>query len=360
MKKNIIFSILFIGLIGVLASCEKDETKTVISDNPTAPTITTFPGLTLKRDNGKDTLEFKGTPVNPGFTASATYYLEADTSGNNFANPVIIKSGIQNSSFKITVSDLNGLLIKKFPADKVSTLDFRMRAALVIDAGTGYTPLEYSSATKTAEVTLYGLPRLDVIVNDVVVGKVQSPLGDGKYYGYVKLNTAQAFTLKDPDKNILFGGTANSDLAVNGPAMNVEQNGWNQILVDTADLTNEVKPYRVSIVGAFTGWGGGSGDIPGDILLEYNDQFGYWYVTLDIPVTEMKFRRNGSWDWPGGGNWGPKGSLAGDNKELPANGGTFELPGTQGNFVVNTPGNYTINFINDPYLRTATVTFIKN
>ena len=93
--KNLVIYLTFIGLIGLLFSCEKDETKVVMLTNPIAPTIQTVPNLTLKRTSGNDTLVFVGTAVDPGFQASATYFLEACVKGNNFKDAVLILSSIK-------------------------------------------------------------------------------------------------------------------------------------------------------------------------------------------------------------------------------------------------------------------------
>ena len=115
MNKKIYLYLTFIGLIGLLFSCQKDETKAVLLDNPIVPTIQSTPDLTLKRANGLNVLEFKGTAVDPGFQASATYYLEACAKGTNFADATLILSDNQDLSMKITVADLDGILLKKFP-----------------------------------------------------------------------------------------------------------------------------------------------------------------------------------------------------------------------------------------------------
>ena len=120
MNKKIFIYLTFIGLIGLLFSCKKDETKAILSDTPIAPILQTVPDLTLKRANGTNMLTFVGTPVKPGFQASATYFLEACVKGNNFADPISIMSDKQDLSLKITVADIDGILLRKLPADQVS------------------------------------------------------------------------------------------------------------------------------------------------------------------------------------------------------------------------------------------------
>ncbi|MDO8929361.1 MAG: SusE domain-containing protein [Bacteroidota bacterium] len=298
--KNLFIYFTFIGLIGLLFSCEKDETRVVMLTNPIAPTITTLPDLTLKRAKGNDTLVFVGTAVDPGFQASATYFLEACAKGNNFKDAVVILSSVKPTAFKITVSDLNGIFLKKFPADQVSSVDLRIRSVLVVDAGTGALgtstkPFEYISEIKNANVTVYGLPRLD-LVGSGVAQKIESALGDGKYTGIVKLDKTKPFTLKDPDSNIVYG-TTDGKLAVNGTDIIPTDNGWVKLTADTKALTYSMDAYMIGLVGSATpnGWGSP------DQKMDYDANTGTWNITIDLVAGEFKFRLNDGWAWNLGG-----------------------------------------------------------
>ena len=275
MKKNLIIYLTFIGLLGLFTGCEEDGTKVEILTNPIAPTLKTIPDLTLSRASAGEVLEFVGTPVDPGFQASANYVLEACAAGNAFADAVTIYSGVQDTSIKITQSDLNGILLKLFPADAVSSVDFRIRSVLVVDAGTGAPgttadPMVYSSAAKTADVTTYGLPRLDLI-DSGLAQKIESAKGDGKYFGYVKLDAAKPFTLRDPDSGITYGANG-AALAVNGAGIPVASGGWHRLTVDVNALTYKVEEYKIGLVGSATpnGW-----NSP-DTKMDYNSC--EWYM----------------------------------------------------------------------------------
>lgn len=341
MNKKIIYLIL-VGAIGLLFSCEKDEDKLYMSENPIPPTIVTMPDLTLRRTNASEMLEFKGTPVDPGFQASATYFLEACASGNNFADVTSITSGIQDTSLKVSVGELNSLFLKNFPADQASSVDFRIRGVLMADAGIGVDPFTYNSETKTTDVTPYGLPRLDLIGSGTDQ-KIESAAGDGQYTGIVKMDVTRPFTLKDPDTGTEYGANG-SALAINGSAISAEEDGWHKLDVDINALTYSLSPYLVGVVGEFTDWGNDP-----DYPMEYDLAKGYWYITIDLPAGSMKFRLNSDW----GVNWGP-----GGDTNLPANGGTLSLPNSSGNIIITAAGNYTIHLtINGS---SGSVTFIKN
>ena len=334
MKNNLIIFLTFIGLIGLLSGCEKDGTNVVIADQVVKPTIVTIPNLTLSRATGTQTLKFVGTFVNPGFTASANYFLEACAKGTNFVDPISIISSTQDTSLKITVSDLNSLLLKYFPGDAVSQVDFRIRSILIRDGGTGVTSLVYNSEIKTAAVTLYGLPRLD-LTGSGITQKVESAIGDGKYFGYVKLDITKPFTLKDPDFGTVYGGTGEV-LAVNGAAITIPADpgsGWYKLTADTKALTYKMDPYRVGVIGSSTpnGW-----DTP-DTKMDYNPANGTWSITLDLKVGAIKFRLNDNWSATAGFNLGlgdathPGYSLT----NLWNDGGSKDIP-------IDAAGNYTL------------------
>lgn len=324
MKKNLLIYLIFIGLAGVFTACEEDGDKVIMLTNPVAPTLTTIPDLTLERSNGTQMLEFVGTPVDPGFQASATYYLEACEEGTDFADPVILWSGTQCKSMKITVSDLNGILIKKFPADASTPLDFRLRAVLVVDAGTGApgtgtNPFSYASPSKGVTVALYGLPRLDLI-NSGLTQKIESALGDGKYTGLVKLDPANAFTLTDPDAGTNYGG-AGGVLTVNGAAIVPSAAGWHRLNVDVNALTFDISAYMIGLVGSAltgddTGW-----NSP-DRKMDYDPATGTWSITIDLFNGDIKFRLNDGWAWNLGGT---PDNLTVDGANIPLTAGNYTI-----------------------------------
>ena len=289
-----------LGLTGIFSSCEKDEERVIMLDNPVAPTLVTLPDLMLKRADGNKILEFTGTPVDPGFQASANYFLEGSKAGTSFASPFTIYSGIQGKSMKITVGDLNTILLRYLEADKTSSVDIRLRAVLIVDAGTGApgtsaNPFQYSSAVKTVQAAPYGLPRLD-LVGSGMDQKVESALGDGKYFGFVKLDKGKPFTLRNPDNNTTYGATGGK-LAVNGAAITPTESGWHKLTVDTQSLTYKIEAYMVGLIGSATpnGW-----NSP-DQKMDYDAKTGTWKITLDLVNGHVKFRLNDSWAWNLGG-----------------------------------------------------------
>ena len=295
MTKKLISYLMLIGFIGLFTGCEEDGTRVQMLENPILPTITQMPDMTFQRADGMDILTFTCTPVDPGFTASVNYYLEACPAGNDFTDStIVLYSGIQDAVIEIVESDLNQLMLKKFDGDKTASVDFRIRAALVVDAGTGApgtsaNPIQFSSPTINEAVTPYGLPRLDLIGSGLEQ-KIESPLGDGNYSGLIKLDATMAFTLEDPDAGVTYGGTANV-LSPDGDAFTVDANGWHKLTVDTEGLTYSLDPYMIAIIGDATpgGW-------DNDTDMEYNVKGGYWEITVDLTAKYVKFRMNDGWD----------------------------------------------------------------
>ncbi|HQN93387.1 MAG TPA: SusE domain-containing protein [Prolixibacteraceae bacterium] len=151
----------FIACLFVVAlSCEKEEDRVYLVENAVAPELTTIPNLSLQVANAADTLTFIATAVEPGFQASAKYILEATISGESFDKPVSVVSANKPDELKVGVKKFNDAMLRKFPANQPTNVDFRVRAVLVVDAGTGAlgsstNPLEYVSQVKTANVTLF-------------------------------------------------------------------------------------------------------------------------------------------------------------------------------------------------------------
>ena len=291
MNKKLYKYLAFIGLIGLLFSCQKDETKAVLLDNPTAPIIQSMPDLTLKRANGLNVLEFVGTAVDPGFQASVTYFLEACAKGNNFKDASLILSDTQDLSMKITVAELDGILLKKFPADLVSSIDFRIRSVLSLSSGSG--SYEYSSETKNAAVTTYGPPALSF----TVAGKLQTVVspGDNKLYsGWIYTDgTPIQLTNTDDGKKyggVLASGEVSCPLALNGAAIALDAGAYNM----TADINSGVMKLTVAdvtigIIGdAVGGW-------DNDTKMVYNFTDHTWNVAKTVTAGGIKFRTHNSW-----------------------------------------------------------------
>ena len=338
MKKIII---IFLGLAAFFSSCENDGEEVQLPDTVIGPEIITLPDLTLKRENGTDTIAFLCSPVDPGFTASATYYLEASLADSGFNDALQLYSGISADTILFAIIDLNQAFLASFTEDETTSTDFRLRAVLTVDAGTGAPGtgddlFEYTSETVTTDVTLFGLPRLDLI-DSGVEQKLVSPLEDGFYSSYVKLDESNPFTLLDPETSTTYGDNSGA-LAINGNSITPVATGYHYLFVDINNLEYTLEEYQIGLVGSATpnGW-----DAP-DSKMDYDLKSGTWYITTDLVAGEIKFRKNDAWGWNLGGT-------------------TDNLEGGGDNYPIEEDGNYTITLTitsdEDP---TGTFTIVKN
>ncbi|MUP39498.1 SusF/SusE family outer membrane protein [Labilibaculum sp. 44] len=347
MKKYYILLFALVGVLGFFTSCDEDGEQLRLSDNVTVPTLT-LPDLTLVRANGTDKLIFACTPVDPGFTASATYFLEACPAGNNFETVTQIYSGVTCNNIELTVNQLNSILLNGFPEDATSSVDFRIRCVLEADAGLGVDDLVYYSETVNGDATIFGLLRLDVLISGSEAQKIKSPGSDGIYEGFVKFEAGDNFTLLDPDNNITYG-TGTSGIAIDGTAITVADAGWYDITINTNNLTYTIEAYNIGLVGDATpnGW-----NTP-DSKMDYNSVDRTWDITINLTNGNFKFRLNDGWAWNLGGNGTADGSADNynaDNKTVLLSQGGKNIPVPDG------AGNYTIKL----NITGSVATIIKN
>lgn len=345
MKNYFKILIAFVGVLGLFASCEKDGEQPVMRDNVIAPAITAMPNLALAREDGANELIFKCSPVDPGFNASAKYFLEASAAGNNFEEAVVLYNGVTCDDIKMTVNKLNSMLLDILPEDATSSVEFRIRTVLETDAGAGVEDWEYISTPVIADATVFGLLRLDVMIAGATgTQKIVSPSSDGSYNGFVKFDAGNSFTLKNPETDNLYGGSAGS-LVQDGAAISVAEAGWYVLSADIVNNTFALEANFIGLVGSATpnGW-----DAP-DSKMDYDPATKTWQITLDLVPGFVKFRRNDGWGWNMGLVEGEEGAMSGD---LQQGGVGNDIPVAEG-------GNYTVifNIISDA---AGTYEFIKN
>ena len=347
MKKHYILLFALVGVLGFFTSCDEDGDQIVLRDNVTVPTLT-LPDLTLVRDNGAETLAFSCTPIEPGFTASVNYFLEACLEGNNFEDVTQLYNGTTCDNIEFTVNELNSILLNGFTEDATSSVDFRIRTVLEADAGLGVDDLEYYSETVNGEATIFGLLRLDVLVDGKDPQKIKSPDSDGTYGGYVKFEAGDSFTLLDPDNSITYG-TGTSGLAIDGGTITVADAGWYSLSANTNDLSYTMEAYNIGLVGDATpnGW-----NTP-DSKMDYNSADRTWEITADLTNGNFKFRLNDGWAWNLGGKGTEDGSADNydaDNKTVQLSQGGKNIP------VLESAGNYTIKL----NIASSVATIVKN
>jgi len=288
MRKYTLIVLAFVGLISLFSSCEKDETRATMLANPIAPTLTTVPDLVLKRVEATKQLQFVGTSADFGFQSSVTYNLEADKAGNQFKTPILIGSG-KTPTFNTTVTALNSILIASLPLDQTIAMEFRIRAALTIEAS-GAKPIVAISPVKAVSVTTYGPPTLALTTASKIQG-ITSPTDNKKYTGWIYTDgTPFKFTNKDNGK-VYGGDAATGILTENGPSITLPAGAYN-ISVDMTNLSNITmtsKDVTIGIIGdAVGGW---SDDTK--MVWDFNDRT--WNITINVVAGGIKFRTHGGW-----------------------------------------------------------------
>jgi hypothetical protein len=351
MKK---LSFIFIALAGLLSlfSCKKDETQVVFTNLTTSQiqspaNQTAFVLLKENRDSVLTTFNWNKSESTPNNLGNATYSLEMDTAGNNFAKPKVLVAG-ENLSYSITVLNMNKLLLgeMKDSPDIESAYEFRVKASLYSSSENE----DKISDVITLKLTAYSTALADtakLILSTSPSQSIFSMDADGKYTGMVKLTEGVTFTLTDPTTNKIYGGIGGA-LSENGTALNVSKTGWYNMVVDINALTYAMNPYMIGVVGSATP---NSWNAP-DSKMDYNLKTGNWEVTMDLVPSldggvlknEFKFRLNDAWDW----------NLGGTPESL-THGGP--------NIVVPAEGNYTITLTITNATQgteTGTFTLVKN
>ncbi len=294
----------------ILFSCEKDETKAVLSDTPGEPGLNVpSTELVLQRANATQVLVFSGAAADFGFPAAISYTLEAIKSGASFDSPTIIATAAVDT-FALTVADLNAKLLDMGIAEYSATqVEMRVKATL-----TSTVPAAYS-AVKVVTATLYGLPRL--VLTTTPEQGILSPAGDGNYGGLVKLEAGVSFTLTDLESGKTYGGVGGV-LSENGAPIVVETAGWYNLTASTVDLVYAANPYFIGLVGSATPnqW-----NAP-DQKMDYDPATGTWSITIDLVDGDIKFRLNDDWAW----------NLGGTTDNLTHNGAN--IPVTAGNYTI--------------------------
>lgn len=240
MKIKIIFPV-FLTLISIMFSCDKVEDR-VYMNEVTPPELLSTPELDLKRDKAADTLEFVGSPVDPGFQASVKYSLQVRPAGDESAKASSIISAFQDTLLKASVSDLNGYLTSRAKPWIPTLIDFIVKAEFTSSAGRGAQEYIFYSTPVPILVTTYGDPRLDVLTSSDK--QSLEDFEDGEYSGVIDLLKSEAFTLTNPETGISYGGVGGV-LTVDGAAIVPPVNGEFKLVVNIDDMTYEL--IRVSV-----------------------------------------------------------------------------------------------------------------
>ncbi len=333
MRKTAYILILAVSLFGLL-SCEKDETKLVISSNPTLPAFTNqTSGANIEFDisQANDAYVYEWSQANFGFDAVVTYSIQMDKAGNNFADYLTLGSATNSGTLTILVNDLNNkLLAMEVDPDAPTALELEFR----IKASLSSNEAPYYSAVITQTIKPFYIPI--VYPNIFVPGSYQgwdpsntttviySVKSDNKYEGYVWFgaDNAEFKYTEGPNWDVNWGddganGTLESNganILAGGPA------GMYKLNVDLNAKTHSFMRTDWGLIGSAT-----PGVWDSDQNMTYDEATNTLKITLDLAAGDIKFRANDAWDL----NYGDTGAN-----------GTLEAGGD--NIAIAEAGNYTI------------------
>lgn len=289
--KYIFFALM--GLISLFSSCKKDETKTVIKEHPTAPSLTMIPDLVLKRAEASRILQFAGTAADFGFSNSVTYYLEADKAGNQFLNPIIVASNTRRDSINISASDLNTLLIRTLPFDTTIAMQLRIRSSLAVETSNP-TPIVVISEPVDVNISTYG-PAKITLTTAGILQQLTSPNDNKIYTGWIYTD-GTAFRLTNMDDGKKYGG-AETALVENGTAIALVAGAYNfTVDLNTGKMSMERTDVTIGIIGnATNGIGGVVDGWSRDIKMTWNFTDQTWNINIILGAGGIKFRTHGAW-----------------------------------------------------------------
>lgn len=285
MKNNILRYIVYLGIIPMMFSCEKDENRAIALDKPKPPTLNQpDTAIVLSRKEPDKEFIFEGQPAHFGFNARIEYSLMVSL--DSVSDKAIgLKTNFENK-FEFIATNLNSSLLKLIKEDTTTKVSMYVKANVegnIPDAFSDIYPVTF---------TTYGLPRLDIrITGKENKQKIVSPAGDGKYAGFVKFDAGDSFTFYDPDAGKEYGGDG-QNISEGGPPISVTKTAWHLLKADIKALEMKNLKNTVGIVGTINNW-----DAP-DFYMDYNADEGYWYYDQELVMgkaDEVKFRLNEDW-----------------------------------------------------------------
>ena len=316
MRKLFIFLITILG-VAFITSCKKDEVKTVLSTNFTAPAITA--GVTnsstvvFDKANKDATINIIWSNAYYGFRGSITYTLQMDKKGNNFASAMSLGAPSSTAlastyTAPIVINDLNNklLTLQADPENPVATaVEFRVMAKMSDSVAVLYSPVISATYTPYFIPILYpkvyvpgGYQGASGYTSDWSPDKapyLTSAKSDGKYEGYVNFATTGAFKITtNPDwSGPNYGADAAAGkISATGGDIVIPAVGYYKINVNINELSISLLKTTWSVFGSVTAPGY---NWTNDLDLTYSPTTKLWTATANFKAGEFKFRANHDW-----------------------------------------------------------------
>lgn len=334
MKKLITKFLAFSCLaILVLASCKKDEVRTVAqpAKGGSLTVSTTTPALT-KSNLSANAITLTGTAQSYGYSAAPTYTFQIAVKGTNFATPteVTLPVGVFTKSYN--VQDFNNLLLSmNLPTGTPAQLEMRLKSSLSSSAteGTAYSNVVTVTATPFALVSYLYVPGAYQGWNPPTADSLQSPTGNGVYTGIINFTAGNLEFKITPQKkwDVAYGTTGSGTIGTSGGNIKAPAAGQYYLKVDLNAGTLVMVPADyMSVIGNAPVGSNWSADID----LKYNNGTLTWEGVVPMVVGEFKFRMNHAWD---------------NSYGIPKTGadGTFLNNTDNNNIPISAAGNYKVS-----------------
>lgn len=323
--KNIFKSILTLGLLFSLGSCEDEQDLLFLEPEASFQILspTDGDGVTLNPETPNNpSLSLTWEDADYGTPTEVTYIVQVDKSGDDFDTPIDVVS-TTNTYTTITSETLNKACKDAGLAPFTeSALDVRIKGTV------GTTGAQPTYSTKIAYlVTPYStdLPLLSVPGNHQGWNPVTAPrlaasaYGKTDFEGYAWLDGDYKFASQNPTTGVInwpndgggpdYGddGTFSGVMVETGESNCNNSAGYYLLKADTEKGTYSATLANWAITGAATpnGWP----DPALDHDMTYNPTTKKWEITIALSAGEFKFRANNGWSINLGGDSDGDGSM---------------------------------------------------
>jgi hypothetical protein len=325
------------GILAVLAiafaSCEEEGRVVLNSTAAIEPTASDDDIVLVKEMAGTDVLTISWPEPDYGFSASATYTIYLDKTGD-FTEAAVVGTG-SNTTKTFKAEELNGILANlDFEAEQEGVVNVRVESRLSNDQ-------KILSEPFTLTVTPY-LAFLDLSTPWGIVGSGYNNWGqfpDAPFYttstpnvlvAYVKLLSGAIKFRQNNDWEVNVGDTGDDGTTEAGGADIAVVAGTYKITFNPVANTYTKVLYTWGIVGsAYNNWGADGPDFPFD----YDDSSDKWRAIVKLQAGAMKIRKNNDWGL-NYGDTGADGTLEEGGADIAVPAGKYQITFDEKNLLV--------------------------
>jgi hypothetical protein len=338
--------IAFSAVVMLMASCKKDETKTMLGTTVGANLTASTTSPVLSKATATSTaLTLTYTAPNYGYNAAVTNTLQVDVASDNFASPkeTALNAGVLSTSY--TAADFNNLLLAlNLKTGVPAQVQVRVKSTLSATAGVVYSNVVTLTATPFALISYVYVPGAYQGWSPSTADSLQSSLGNGVYTGVINFaGSDQNFKITTARNwNTAYGDAGNGKVSTSGGNLLAPAAGYYTVTLDLNQNTiTYAKANYFSVIGdAAQGWGT-------DVDMKFDNSIQMWTLTTPLVSTgAFKVRQNHDW----GTSYGTVATPNGVDLTS-SNGGNISIP---------VSGNYKLNFaVNSADASKATYTLVK-